>query len=242
MSTHKAQGQTMEKAIIDLANCHGTEALYVRWLDDLLILRPFPLAKIRYRMSDDIGSRKEFATTTSWPCWNMVPHRARKCWDCDCFDKTKPIRKKTERHSRDKLKHPQTSVIIDIPCWYPSDKEVKGASDDTSSLRTRWRSIGRPGAMIISKNGYPHFSFYSHALPHAFLCAISASSFLRFSFFLLLFTCDILSPSIYLQFLQRIRSDLFSCSTRCLTPNPPSISKDFPLVHRFVRPAFPLLS
>jgi hypothetical protein len=58
MMAHKSQGQTINKAIIDLAACHGTEAPYVmvsrvRCLDDLLILRPFLFAKIRCHMSED---------------------------------------------------------------------------------------------------------------------------------------------------------------------------------------------
>ncbi|KAI0272217.1 hypothetical protein BGY98DRAFT_889623, partial [Russula aff. rugulosa BPL654] len=48
---HKSQGQTMDKAVVDLAACHGTETPYVmlsrvRRLDDLLILCPFPIRKI----------------------------------------------------------------------------------------------------------------------------------------------------------------------------------------------------
>ena len=62
MTAHKSQGQTLNRAIIDLSSCRGTEAPYVliscvRSLNDLLILRPFDLAKIRCRMSED--SRKE---------------------------------------------------------------------------------------------------------------------------------------------------------------------------------------
>ena len=58
MTAHKSQGQTLDKAIVDLANCHGTEAPYVmvsrvRRLNDLLILRPFPMGKIKCRMSED---------------------------------------------------------------------------------------------------------------------------------------------------------------------------------------------
>jgi len=46
MTAHKAQGQTMTHAIIDLASCHGTQAPYVMVsqvtsLEGLLILRPF---------------------------------------------------------------------------------------------------------------------------------------------------------------------------------------------------------
>lgn len=62
MTAHKAQGQTMEKAIIDLESCSGTEAPYVmasrvKSLDGLLILRPFDKKKIRCNSSED--TRKE---------------------------------------------------------------------------------------------------------------------------------------------------------------------------------------
>lgn len=62
MTAHKSQGQTLNKAVVDLASCHGTEAPYVmisrvRRLEDLLILRPFPIARIKCRMSED--SRRE---------------------------------------------------------------------------------------------------------------------------------------------------------------------------------------
>ncbi|KAF8338562.1 hypothetical protein F5887DRAFT_833925, partial [Amanita rubescens] len=58
MTAHKSQGQTLNKAIIDLKDCRGTEAPYVmlsciRRLDDLLILRHFPFAKIRCHPSQD---------------------------------------------------------------------------------------------------------------------------------------------------------------------------------------------
>ena len=58
MTAHKSQGQTIQKAIIDLATCRGTEPPYVmvsrvRKLEDLLILRPFPIGKITCRMSED---------------------------------------------------------------------------------------------------------------------------------------------------------------------------------------------
>jgi len=58
MTAHKSLGQTLEKAIVDLTNCHGTESPYVmlsrvRRLNDLLILRPFPMSKIKCRMSED---------------------------------------------------------------------------------------------------------------------------------------------------------------------------------------------
>ena len=62
ITAHKLQGQTIDKAVVDLAACHGTEAPYVmlsrvRRLDDLLILRAFPISKIRCRLSED--SRRE---------------------------------------------------------------------------------------------------------------------------------------------------------------------------------------
>jgi PIF1-like helicase len=58
MTAHKSQGQTIQKAIIDLATCRGTEPPYVmvsrvRKLEDLLILHPFPIGKITCRMSED---------------------------------------------------------------------------------------------------------------------------------------------------------------------------------------------
>ena len=62
ITAHKSQGQTIDKAVVDLTACHGTEAPYVmlsrvRRLDDLLILRAFPISKIRCRLSED--SRRE---------------------------------------------------------------------------------------------------------------------------------------------------------------------------------------
>ena len=63
ITTHKAQGQTMRRAIIDLHSCIGTEAAYVMVsrctsLDGLLVLRPFPISKITVRRSQD--AREEF--------------------------------------------------------------------------------------------------------------------------------------------------------------------------------------
>lgn len=62
MTAHKAQGQTLETAVVDFESCRGTEAPYVmasrvKSLDGLLILRPFQLKKIQCRQSED--SRKE---------------------------------------------------------------------------------------------------------------------------------------------------------------------------------------
>lgn len=62
MTAHKAQGQTMNRAIVDLQGCHGTEAPYVmlsrvKSLEGLIILRPFEKRKIQCRQSED--SRRE---------------------------------------------------------------------------------------------------------------------------------------------------------------------------------------
>ena len=59
MTTHKAQGQTMTQAILDLQSCKGTEAPYVmlsrvKSLNGLLILRPFEQRKIQCRQSEEL--------------------------------------------------------------------------------------------------------------------------------------------------------------------------------------------
>lgn len=58
MTAHRAQGQTMEKVIVDLESCRGTEAPYVmlsraRSLEGVLVLRPFSAARITCRLSQD---------------------------------------------------------------------------------------------------------------------------------------------------------------------------------------------
>jgi hypothetical protein len=63
LTAHKAQGQTMEKVLVDLESCKGTESPYVMIsrvtsLKGLLILRPFKSSKIQCRLSED--TRKEF--------------------------------------------------------------------------------------------------------------------------------------------------------------------------------------
>ena len=63
MTAHKAQGQTLNKVIVDLENCKGTESPYVMVsrvtsLNGLLILRPFKFSKIKCRQSQD--TRQEF--------------------------------------------------------------------------------------------------------------------------------------------------------------------------------------
>lgn len=62
MTVHKSQGRTMEKAIVDLEGCGGSESLYVMLsrvtsLDGLAILRPFSQKRIMCRPSED--SRRE---------------------------------------------------------------------------------------------------------------------------------------------------------------------------------------
>ncbi|KAK0184659.1 hypothetical protein F5146DRAFT_900234, partial [Armillaria mellea] len=57
-TTHKAQGQTMETALIDLNPCRGMESPYVmvlrvKSLSGLLILRPFDLSTIQKNPSED---------------------------------------------------------------------------------------------------------------------------------------------------------------------------------------------
>ena len=63
MTAHKAQGQTMTRAIIDLTTCRGTQAPYVMVsrvtsLEGLLILRPFKKDRICSWPSQEI--RQEF--------------------------------------------------------------------------------------------------------------------------------------------------------------------------------------
>jgi hypothetical protein len=62
-TAHKAQGQTMTRVVVDLASCIGTEAAYVMIsrctsLSGLMVLRPFPIAKITVHRSQD--ARDEF--------------------------------------------------------------------------------------------------------------------------------------------------------------------------------------
>ncbi|KAG1891945.1 hypothetical protein F4604DRAFT_1508227, partial [Suillus subluteus] len=58
VTAHKAQGQTMKNAIINLAGASGTESPYVmvsrvKSLQGLLILWPFDKNKITCRRSED---------------------------------------------------------------------------------------------------------------------------------------------------------------------------------------------
>ncbi|KAH9853911.1 hypothetical protein C2E23DRAFT_695761, partial [Lenzites betulinus] len=64
ITAHKAQGQTFDKVIVDLAGCTGTESPYVMLsratsLEGVLILRPFDHSKITCRQSEDL--RKEMS-------------------------------------------------------------------------------------------------------------------------------------------------------------------------------------
>jgi hypothetical protein len=58
MTAHKAQGQTLEKVIVDQASCKGTEAPYdmpprAQSLDGIHILRPFDFTKISTGPSEE---------------------------------------------------------------------------------------------------------------------------------------------------------------------------------------------
>jgi len=62
-TAHKVQGQTLERVVVDLASCIGTEAAYVMVsrctsLDGLMVLRPFPIGKIKVHRSQE--ARDEF--------------------------------------------------------------------------------------------------------------------------------------------------------------------------------------
>ncbi|EJD40478.1 hypothetical protein AURDEDRAFT_46261, partial [Auricularia subglabra TFB-10046 SS5] len=64
MTTHKAQGETMQWAIIDLESCRGSESPYVmasrvKSLQGLAVLRPFGIERIQSRNSEDL--RKELS-------------------------------------------------------------------------------------------------------------------------------------------------------------------------------------
>ncbi|KAH9851802.1 hypothetical protein C2E23DRAFT_709321, partial [Lenzites betulinus] len=59
LTSHKAQGQTFQKVIVDLEGCRGTEAPYVMLsratsLDGIIILRPFSMSKITCHSSEDL--------------------------------------------------------------------------------------------------------------------------------------------------------------------------------------------
>jgi hypothetical protein len=63
VTAHRAQGQSMERVIIDLESCQGMEAPYVMAsratsLDGLLILRPFQQKRITCALSQDARTEK----------------------------------------------------------------------------------------------------------------------------------------------------------------------------------------
>jgi hypothetical protein len=63
VTAHRAQGQSMEKVIVDLESCQGTEAPYVMVsratsLEGLLILRPFQQKRITCALSQDTRAEK----------------------------------------------------------------------------------------------------------------------------------------------------------------------------------------
>ena len=64
MTAHKAQGQTIEMVVVDLAGCTGTEQPYVMvsrstYINSLIILRDFDFGQVTKRRSEDL--RKESA-------------------------------------------------------------------------------------------------------------------------------------------------------------------------------------
>ncbi|TFK58511.1 hypothetical protein BDN72DRAFT_782012 [Pluteus cervinus] len=64
ITAHRAQGMTMDRVIVDLSHCSGSESPYVmvsrtRSLQGLKILRPFAFNTIKKNLSEDL--RKEFA-------------------------------------------------------------------------------------------------------------------------------------------------------------------------------------
>jgi hypothetical protein len=77
MTAHKAQGQTLDKVIVDLASCKGTEAPYVmlsraKSLDGVHILRPFDFKKISTRPSEE--SQDEFKRLEILKLRTIVEH------------------------------------------------------------------------------------------------------------------------------------------------------------------------
>ncbi|PPQ86519.1 hypothetical protein CVT26_008820 [Gymnopilus dilepis] len=71
LTAHKAQGQTMPKALVDIQSCRGTESPYVMIsrvtsLQGLLILRPFDTKKIKCRQSEDVRKEMTRLETLRW--------------------------------------------------------------------------------------------------------------------------------------------------------------------------------
>ncbi|KAF9787359.1 hypothetical protein BJ322DRAFT_719340 [Thelephora terrestris] len=71
MTTHKAQGLTLPRVIVDLSSCRGTEPPYVmvsrcQSLDGLLVMRPFPISKITCRRSQDARNESTRLDLSRW--------------------------------------------------------------------------------------------------------------------------------------------------------------------------------
>lgn len=79
ITAHKAQGQTLERAVVDLAGCLGTEQPYVMTsrctsIEGLVVLRDFEFGQITKRHSEDL--RKEFARLDRVRLLTIVNHGA----------------------------------------------------------------------------------------------------------------------------------------------------------------------
>ena len=77
VTAHKAQGQTVDKVVVDLAGCSGTEQPYVMVLrstsiEGLIILREFDFNQITKRYSEDL--RKEFSRLECLRLQTVIKH------------------------------------------------------------------------------------------------------------------------------------------------------------------------
>ena len=77
VTVYKAQGQTMNRVIVDLTGCTGTEPPYMMVsratsLDGLVVLRDFDARQITKRRSEDL--RKEFSRLTLLKWQTIVDH------------------------------------------------------------------------------------------------------------------------------------------------------------------------
>ena len=77
MTTHKAQGQTADKVVVDLAGCSSTEQPYVMVsrstsIKGLIILRDFDFNQITKRRSEDL--RKEFSRLECLRLQTVIKH------------------------------------------------------------------------------------------------------------------------------------------------------------------------
>ena len=79
MTVHKAQGQTMEHVIVDLAGCMGTEAPYVmvsraKSLDGLRVFRRFDIKQITKRRSEELRCEFSRLAHLKWRTIQMYGH------------------------------------------------------------------------------------------------------------------------------------------------------------------------